>query len=93
MDFKKLVGLIVESVFDPLAIIIVGLAVLYFLIGILKYIQSVDNEEKRKEGATMITYGVIALFVMIAIWGLVHVLQNTFRLDPTPIKPPSTTGP
>ncbi|MBI2049106.1 MAG: hypothetical protein HYT29_01570, partial [Parcubacteria group bacterium] len=35
-----------------------------------------------KEGAReTIIYGVIGLFVMLAAWGLVNVLLNTFNLD------------
>lgn len=93
MDFKTLIGKIVTGVFDPLVLVIVGGAVIYFLIGILKCIQSVGDEAKRKEGGTMMTYGVIALFVMVTVWGLVHALEKTFNLDPTPIRPPSTAGP
>ena len=81
MNFAQLVDKIVTSVFDPIILLISGLAVIYFLIGVLKYIQSTDNEEKRKEGITMMTYGIIGLFVMVAFWGLVTVLKNTFNLD------------
>ena len=94
MDFAQLLTAISTGIFEPLTVLIVSLALLYFLLGVLKYIQSVDNEEKRKEGATMITYGLVALFVMGAVWGLVNVIQSTFPdLDSdTPIKPPSLTG-
>ncbi len=45
------------------------------------------SEEKREEGKQTVYYGVIALFVMMSIWGFVNILNNTFRLntdaDPT----------
>ena len=88
-----LVQTIVEFIFKPITFLIVGLALLYFLVGVFKYIQSVDNEEKRKEGTAMMTYGIIALFVMVSVWGLVNVLKNTFELSDDPIKPPSTASP
>lgn len=93
MDFAQFLNIVSASVLKPVTVLIVSLGLLYFLLGVLKYIQSVDNEEKRKEGATMMTYGLVALFVMVSVWGLVHVLEGTFKLDPTPIKPPSTTNP
>ena len=90
MDFQTLVGTIITSVFNPIVLLISGLAVIYFLIGVLKYIQSAESEEKRKEGVTMMTYGIIGLFVMVAFWGLVRVLDNTFSFDNSPITPSST---
>lgn len=94
MDFKALVSKIITNIFDPLVLLIVGLALIYFLIGVLKYIQSVGDDTKRKEGTTMITYGIIALFVMGAVWGLVRVVEKTFDLPDTgtPIRPPTLSG-
>ncbi|HEY4476388.1 MAG TPA: hypothetical protein VJB69_00130 [Candidatus Paceibacterota bacterium] len=92
MDFKGLISLIVDKIFDPIALLIVGLATIYFLIGVLKYIQSVGDETKRKEGVVMMTYGIIGLFVMVSLWGLVNVLNKTFPdLINKPITP-STRG-
>ncbi|MEK7621929.1 MAG: pilin [Patescibacteria group bacterium] len=90
MDFKALVTKIVTSIFDPLVVLIVALALIYFLLGVLKYIQSAGDDTKRKEGTTMMTYGIIALFVMVSVWGLVRVLQNTFPFNNNVINPPST---
>ena len=91
MNFETLVDKIISGIFNPLIVLIGGLALIYFLVGVLKYIQSADNEEKRKEGATMMTYGIVALFVMSAVWGLVAVLEKTFNLDNNEISSSSTT--
>ncbi|MBI2097655.1 MAG: hypothetical protein HYT46_01845 [Candidatus Vogelbacteria bacterium] len=87
--FKQLVEKIIESVFNPLVGLILAAALVYFLWGVFKYIQSAGDETKRKEGVNMMTYGIIALFVMVAVWGLVNVLKKTFPLDLTPTRPPS----
>lgn len=96
MDFKQLVDAVIAAVLKPLTVLIIGLAVLYFLLGVLKYIQSVGDETKRKEGVTMMTYGIIGLFVMASLWGLVYVIQNTFPgirdRSNTPISPPPLSG-
>lgn len=86
-DFKSLIKAITENVFNPLVGILLALALIYFLWGVVKYTQSVGDETKRKEGVTMMTYGIIALFVMVSVWGLVTVLKNTFQLPDTPVKP------
>ena len=90
-DFKSLLNTTKMSVLKPLVGIIMTLALVYFFWGLVKYLQSIGDETKRKEGATMMTYGVIALFVMVSVWGLVNVLKNTFPLDPS-MPQPSTSG-
>lgn len=39
-----------------------------------------NNEEKRKQGKQYMIWGIIALFVMVSIWGLVAILTNTFGI-------------
>lgn len=87
-NFKSLITTITENVLNPLVGIIMALTLIYFLVGVVKYMQNVGDETKRKEGVSMMTYGVIALFVMVSVWGLVKVLQNSFSLDNTPTRPP-----
>ena len=54
-----------------------ALALVWFLWGLAMYILSGPGE-KADEGRSRMIYGIIALFVMISVWGLVRVLSNTF---------------
>lgn len=63
---------------DALVPIVMVLALLYFFWGLAQYIMNAGDEAKAKEGKSIMIYGVIALFVMISIWGLVGFLQRTF---------------
>ncbi len=68
--------------------LIIGLAFVVFLWGIYKYVSAASSEGKEGARETII-YGVIGLFVMLAAWGLVNVLLNTFNLDTaTPVDLP-----
>jgi len=69
--------------------LIVGLAVIYFVFGILKYVMNAGDEEKQKEGRSMMLYGIIAIFVMVSVWGLINVLVGTFGLDTTAVQVPT----
>lgn len=60
--------------------IIIGLAVLYFLWGLLKYIKTAAGEEL-EEAKGMIINGIIIIFVMVSIWGLVRVFANTVQVN------------
>lgn len=54
------------------------LATVLFLWGVITFLANADNEDARTQGRTFMIYGIIGLFVMVAVWGLVQMLYNTF---------------
>lgn len=58
--------------------LLVGLAVAGFVYGIIKYFLNPENEEKKKEGKTFMPWGLIALFVIVSMWGIVAIFTATF---------------
>ncbi len=56
------------------------LAITLFIIGIIKYVISADPKELLK-GRQYILWGILALFFMTAMWGIVRVVGNTFGFD------------
>lgn len=86
--FMALAAQDVESLIDKILGIInlvipllIAVAVVIFLYGVVKYITAGASEESRKEARSVMLYGIIGLFVMVAVWGLVNVLVETFNLD------------
>jgi fumarate reductase subunit D len=75
--FKYILNLI-NSYIIP---IIIGLAVVAFLWGMFKLINAGDDEGKRKEAKDIIIYGIVGLFVMVSVWGLVNILVGTFGFN------------
>lgn len=73
MRVEDIVGLIIP--------VLIGIALIYFIIGVIKYVTAGADEEKRKEARNTILYGVIGLFAIVAVWGLVRVLADTFSID------------
>lgn len=80
----------IGGIFNYFSCIIIGsiipflitLATAAFIWGIIQYFLNPDNEEKRKKGKSFLLWGLIGLFVMISVWGLVGVLGNTFGINP-----------
>ena len=59
-----------------------ALAFLFFIWGVFRYVVAGD-EESRKEGQRIMLWGVIGLFVMVSVWGLVNLLSGSVNLDTT----------
>ena len=70
----------IGNVLDTLIPILIILAVLYFIWGVIQYVISGDEESKAK-GRTHMIYGLIGLVVIVAMWGLVTVVTNTFGIN------------
>ena len=67
----------VIGLMEGVVLIIISLSVLVFLWGLIKYVKSIDDKT-RQEAIGTITYGIVALFVMVSVWGLVNLLTNSF---------------
>ena len=65
------IGILIKGIIP----IIIGLALIVFLWGILLYVISKGQDDKDKARGFMI-YGILGLFVMVSVWGIVFVLSD-----------------
>jgi hypothetical protein len=64
----------------------ITLAIVIFFWGLIRYLINVG--EAKQEGLQIMFYGVIAIFVMVSIWGIIRLLQSTFSVtSTTPVIP------
>ena len=66
----------VGSISNDLISLVFKLALLFFIWGIAKFILSLGSGADPAEGRSIMVWGIIALFVMTSIWGIVGFLQN-----------------
>lgn len=78
---KDLITSLIGSIINPLLAVVFALALVIFLWGVLKFIQSADDSKKRDEAKNNILWGLIALVVMVSVYSLVNVLLATFSGD------------
>jgi len=69
--------------------LLISVALLVFIWGVIQYITAGDDEEKRKKATNVILYGIIGLFAIVSVWGLVAILRNTFGITETNIPTPN----
>ena len=66
----ELLGLIIP--------LLITLATVFFLWGVIKYIAAAGDEKAVEEGKKMIIYGILGLFLIFSMWGIVRVAAITF---------------
>ena len=75
----------IENVLSRVIPILMVLATVVFLWGVIRYITAAGDEDKLKEGRQFIIFGLVGLFVMVAVWGVVRALVSQFQLQNTNI--------
>jgi hypothetical protein len=84
--FKQLINdVFISGLLKPIIPLMVGLAVAVFIYGVLVLMFS-EGGEKKEDGKKYMVWGIIGIFVMVSVWGLVHILITTFGLD-TSVQP------
>jgi len=76
-SFEAFTGTIIQIV-NMVIPIFVTLALIGFLWGMAQTILHADSPDARKQGRNIAVYGIIALFVMLSLWGILRAAQNTF---------------
>jgi len=81
--YELIVNTIIGGMLRPIVSLLVSAAILVFLWGVFKFIRS-DGKEK-ETGKQFMVWGLVGIFVMVSVWGLVNILQGTFNLNDTQI--------
>jgi uncharacterized membrane protein YfcA len=94
-DLGSLITSLKTTILDKLVGVLLTVALLVFFWGMIRYIRSEGSD--KKQGKDIMVWGIVALFVMVSVWGLVNVLIDTFGFRSTNnrvprIPLPSTTN-
>jgi hypothetical protein len=66
-----------------------AVAFLAFVLGVARFIRSTSNEKEMKESKNLLIWGIIGMFVLITVWGIIAFLRGEFYFDDgaTPVIP------
>jgi len=73
---------LVSTFLNSLVYLFITLAIVVFFWGLIKYLFG-EGSEGKSEGLKIMLMGVITIFVMVSIWGIIRLLQSTFRVTST----------
>lgn len=64
-------------IINPIIFFLFALAMVYFLYGLAQYLLSPGNEEVHKRSKSVMLWGIIGLFIMVAVFGIMKIILNT----------------
>lgn len=71
---------VLNTIFNNLIGLFITLAIVLFFWGLIKYLWSMEQENAH-EGLKIMFWGLIAIFVMVSIWGLIQLIQSTLGVQ------------
>lgn len=91
--FEDLVGGI-QGIADLLIPLVVSLGLLFFFWGLAVFILNAGDPEARGKGVSIMIWGIVALTVMLSIWGIIELISEIFGIeDIGSVDVPSVGGP
>jgi hypothetical protein len=79
IDTNTLIDNILTNIVNPLILLMVGVAIIFFLWGVFDFIRNADSSEERKKGGEHILYGVVGLFIMATAYGILNLILGTIE--------------
>ncbi|MCK5589181.1 MAG: hypothetical protein KAI16_02625 [Candidatus Pacebacteria bacterium] len=76
-DLSSFLGTI-SGLFGNIYALLLTAAVLAFMYGLLMFIFKPGEGDKGKKHKDVMIWAIVALFLMVSVWGIVRMLQNTF---------------
>lgn len=71
------------SIGNTVTYLLVALAVIFIVWNVVMYMIKAGDDGARKAAGLNVLWGIVGLFVIVSIWGLVNILTNSFKTVPT----------
>ena len=78
MSPEDLIDNINEFIVNPLILLLMATATVYFLWGLSMFLANAEDTTERSEGKRKIVYGLIGLFIMVSVFGIINLVLGTF---------------
>ncbi len=66
----------IQDILGMVVPLLIGLAVIVFLWGVLKFLMNANDPDKRGEGRMFMIWGIVGIVIMVSVWGLVGFVQR-----------------
>ena len=68
------------------------LALLFLFWGLAKFILSSGDEKAHEAGKNILLWGVVTMFVLVSIWGIITFFSDSFGISRGGVCPPPSIG-
>lgn len=77
MPVEKILANIITEVLSPLYQAVVGITILYFLYGAVRYVIELNSPDAKTTGRSHLFWGLIGLFIVLSVGGILNLLNGS----------------
>lgn len=75
-EATEFINSVKNLILNPIIGFMFALAVVMFIYGIVEYIYGADNEDRRNAGKRHMVWGIVGIFVMMGVYGILNILSD-----------------
>ncbi|MFO0718813.1 MAG: hypothetical protein U0522_02190 [Candidatus Paceibacterota bacterium] len=83
MTINTLLNKIISVILQPIVVLMFVVALMVFFWGIVQFINTSNTDDGREKGKRNILWGVVGMFIMFSVYGIIHIILQTFGI-PSP---------
>jgi uncharacterized membrane protein YidH (DUF202 family) len=82
----SIIDKIVEIIINPILVLLFAAGLVMFMWGLLQFMRNVENAAEHSEGKQHMLWGLIGMFIMVAVQGIIGLVVDTLdiRTSQTP---------
>ena len=73
MNFMQKIN---DAILQPIVMLLMALAVAYFLYGVMKFVRDQSSEDAQVEGNRHMVWGVVGIAIMVSVWGILNFINE-----------------
>ena len=81
-SFKTLLLKVNYYVINPLIGLLFAISLVVFIVGVIEFLQERDSSsQKSNDGKQHLLWGLVGMFIMISVFGIMNLLKNAIGSD------------
>ena len=77
---SSLLSRFVEIIINPAILLVFAAGFFLFMWGLVQFLFKLEEGGKHEEGIKHMMWGIVGMFIMVGVYGIVSLLNNTFNL-------------
>lgn len=82
MTVNQILNNVNTFILNPLIVLMFGIAMLVFFWGLVEFIAKAGTDEGRETGKRNMVWGIVGMFIMVAVYGIISLVLNTIGVSP-----------
>lgn len=79
-DIAGLVKRVNQYILNPFIGLLFAVALAYFIYGVFEFLANADSEDARTTGKSHMLWGIIGMFIMMGVFGIMQIVINTLGI-------------